>query len=96
MLDRRPIFHKFDAAITGHVFVSFLALVLVHELKGCLKVKGFDLEWSDILRDLEALCEVEVLDGDQTYLLRTEPRGVCGKVLRAVGELFRQRSESHL
>jgi transposase len=85
LLDRRPIFHKFDATIAGHVFVSFLALVLVYELKDRLKARGFDLEWSDILRDLEALCEVEVLDGDQTYLLRTELRGVCGKVLQAAG-----------
>ena len=27
-LDTRPIFHSFDAAIRGHVFCSFLALVL--------------------------------------------------------------------
>ncbi len=85
LLDTRPIFHKFDATIAGHVFVSFLALVLVHELKERLKAKGFDIEWSGILRDLEALCEVEVLDGDQTYLLRTEQRGACGKVLQAAG-----------
>jgi len=85
LLDTRPIFHKFDSTIAGHVFVSFLALVLVHELKYRLKAKGFDLEWSDILRDLEALCEVEVSDGDQTYLLRTELCGVCGKVLQAAG-----------
>jgi hypothetical protein len=85
LLDRRPIFHKFDATIAGHVFVSFLALVLVYELKDRLKARGFDIEWSDILGDLEALCEVEVSDGDQTYLLRTELRGVCGKVLQAAG-----------
>jgi hypothetical protein len=85
LLDTRPIFHKFDATIVGHVFVSFLALVLVYELKDRLKAKGFDIEWSDILRDLEALCEVEVSDGDQTYLLRTELRGICGKVLQAAG-----------
>lgn len=85
LLDTRPIFHKFDATIAGHVFVSFLALLLVYELKDRLKARGFKLEWADILRDLEALCEVEVLDGEQTYLLRTELKGVCGKVLQAAG-----------
>lgn len=85
LLDTRPIFHKFDATIAGHVFVSFLALVLVYELKERLKARGFELEWADILRDLEALCEVEVSDGEQTYLLRTELKGVCGKVLQAAG-----------
>lgn len=32
-LDTRPIFHSSDAAIRGHVFCSFLALVLTKELK---------------------------------------------------------------
>src|SRR5690606_111021 len=30
--DTRPIFHQSDAAIRGHVFVSFLALTLAKEL----------------------------------------------------------------
>ena len=32
LLDTRPIFHKTDATICGHVFCSFLALVLRDEL----------------------------------------------------------------
>lgn len=85
LLKTRPVFHKFDSTIRGHIFVSFLALVLIHELKARLKKKGLELEWADILRDLEALQEVEVLDGDKTYLLRTELQGVCGKIFQAVG-----------
>ncbi len=30
--ETRPIIHKYQATITGHIFVSFLALVLLHEL----------------------------------------------------------------
>ncbi len=41
--------------------------------------------WSQIRRDLEALCEVEVRHGDSWYLLRTALRGVTGKLLQAVG-----------
>jgi transposase len=32
-LTTRPIFHKLDETIRGHVFCSFLALVLKTELK---------------------------------------------------------------
>lgn len=84
-LDTRPIFHHFDATIQGHVFVSFLALVLMRELEDCLEAKGFSLEWPDILRDLEALYEVEVLHHGCPFRLRSPVQGVCGKVFQAVG-----------
>jgi len=43
------------------------------------------LEWGDIKRDLEALCEVELEDAGQTYYLRTDLAGICGKVFQAAG-----------
>ncbi|MCJ7627809.1 MAG: IS1634 family transposase, partial [Longimicrobiales bacterium] len=79
MLDTRPIFHQWDATIKGHVFCSFLALILHDELKRHLARRGWDLEWNDVRRDLEALHEVAVRQGDETYLLRAvENRGICG------------------
>jgi transposase len=33
LLDTRPIFHKCDETIRGHVFCSFLALLLRKELE---------------------------------------------------------------
>jgi transposase len=96
MLESRPIFHQWDATIRGHVFCSFLALLLHHELQKRLKAhelsaEGFILnevegfEWDVIRRDLQSLAEVEVRDGEQRYLLRTALQGVTGKVLQAVG-----------
>jgi hypothetical protein len=67
------------------VFVSFLALVLVDEMKRRLADRGCTLEWNAVKHDLESLTQVEVLQGDQTYLLRTPLRGTAGKVLQAVG-----------
>jgi hypothetical protein len=84
-LDTRPVFHQWDATIKGHVFCSFLALVLMHELKRKLKERGWELEWNDIRRDIESLAEVEVVQGSQTYQLRTPVQGVAGKVLQAAG-----------
>lgn len=85
LLDTRPIFHHKDRNIEGHVFCSFLALVLIDELKRRLTDRGWQLEWDEIRRDLAVLQEVEVRDGQDWYLLRTELVGVAGKVLQAAG-----------
>ena len=85
LLHTRPIFHQWDATIQGHVFSSFLALVLVDEMKRRLGARGWDLEWNDIRRDLSSLSQIKVREGDQTCLLRTPLRGTAGKVLQAVG-----------
>jgi transposase len=85
MLDTRPIFHQWDATIRGHVFCSFLALLLYHELRARLEKESSGLEWDAICHDLAALQEVEVREDEQWYLLRTALQGVTGKVLQAVG-----------
>jgi len=85
LLHTRPIFHQWDATIQGHVFSSFLALVLVDEMKRRLGARGWVLEWNDIKHDLMSLSQVQVRQGDQTYLLRTPLRGTAGKVLQAAG-----------
>jgi hypothetical protein len=85
LLDTRPIFHQWDATIQGHVFCSFLALVLLDELKRRLAQRGWQAEWADMRRDLLALAEVEVRDGDHWYLLRTALQGAAGKICQAAG-----------
>ena len=85
VLSTRPIYHKVDDTIRGHIFCSFLALVLLKELESRLDNCGLKFEWEDIKRDLCALEEVDVeLDG-QPWLLRTDIRGTCAQVLKAVG-----------
>jgi len=59
--------------------------VLLDELKRRLAQRGVDTEWADIRRDLLALAEVEVRDGEHRYLLRTALQGVAGKVCQAAG-----------
>jgi hypothetical protein len=54
------IFHQWDATIRGHVFCSFLALVLVDELKRRLASQGLKLEWDVIRQDLQALDQAAV------------------------------------
>ena len=85
ILRTRPIFHKHDDTIRGHVFCSFLGLVLVKELQSRLEAKGKQLEWKDTLRDLRRLCEVHVRLDSQSYYLRTDLKGNCVDILRAAG-----------
>ena len=85
LLATRPIFHQWDATIRGHVFCSFLALVLADELKRRLASQGLKPEWDVIRQDLQALDQAEVREGDQWYLLRSPLQGVAGKILQAAG-----------
>ena len=85
ILENRPIYHKVDATIRGHVFCSFLALMLLKELQLRIQSKGWKLEWNDIKRDLEALMEIELEDAGEIFHLRTNLQGICGKVFQAAG-----------
>jgi transposase len=85
LLETRPIFHQRDATIRGHVFCSFLALVLRKVLLERLEAAGEVPEWTEMIEDLEALQEVEVAHQNKRFRLRTEARGICGSVFRAVG-----------
>ena len=85
LLQTRPIYHKCDETIRGHVFCSFLALVLRQELQARLEERGHTSEWADVIRDLDRLQMVEVEQDQKRFLLRSEAQGTCGKVFQAVG-----------
>ena len=76
---------KKDENIRGHVFCSFLALVLRKELDRRLERYGYCFEWADIKQDLKALQEVEIEENGKSLAIRTECLGTCGKIFQAVG-----------
>jgi hypothetical protein len=85
LLETRPIFHKCDETIRGHVFCSYLALLLRKELQDRLEAQGDKLEWAELLRDLEALEYTEVESEGKRFLLRSDLAGTTAAVFRAVG-----------
>jgi transposase len=85
VLDTRPIYHKLDETIRGHVFCSFLALVLRKELDRRLEAAGHQLEWEEIKRDLKALQRITVEEEGRSLAVRTACAGSCGKIFQAVG-----------
>jgi len=86
LLTTRPIFHKTDAGIRGHVFCTFLALVLRKELTDRLAARrSRGLEWQRIVDDLLDLSEVEVEQDGRRARLRTAPGPTIDPICRAVG-----------
>ncbi len=85
LLPTRPIDHQTDAAIRGHVFCSFLALVLRKELEERLTAARLKPEWRELLTDLDRLQEIEVEQDGKHFILRTPVTGVAGKAFQAVG-----------
>jgi hypothetical protein len=85
LLETRPVFHQRDQTIRGHVFCSFLALLLRKELDRRLEKAGHVFEWSDIKQDLDALQETVIEENDRCLTVRSQCLGTCGKVFQAVG-----------
>jgi hypothetical protein len=85
LLATRPIFHRTDAAIRGHIFCTFLALVLRKELLDRLAARGGAMpEWQCIIDDLADLSTVEIEQHGRRALLRTAPRPSIDPICRAL------------
>lgn len=85
ILETRPVFHQKDENIRGHIFCSFLSLMLRKELEQRLEACGCQFEWGHIKQDLKALQQVEIEENGKRVVIRSQCRGVCGKVFQAVG-----------
>lgn len=85
LLDTRPIFHRTDEAVRGHVFCSFLALVLRRELLECMEENNIKAEWADVVDDLASLEDVSVEAEGKRFIVRSAARGVTGAVMKCLG-----------
>lgn len=85
ILQTRPIYHKRDETIRGHVFCSFLAMVLLKELMGRLEASGHTVEWQRLRDDLQDLQEVTVRTETKSFVIRTAATGDVSKALQAAG-----------
>ena len=83
LMRTRPIYHSSDAAIRGHVFCSFLALVLRKELDERCRIAGLRPEWADVLRELDRLQEIELNKDGRQIIMRTPATGIIGPLFKA-------------
>jgi len=99
IIETRPIYHKCDETIRGHVFCSFLALVLLKELQARLAARGWQVEWQRLRDDLDALEEITIRTRGRTFVIRSETQGDVGKALQAagvaLGSMVRLEDPSH-
>lgn len=102
LMSTRPVYHRQDETIRGHVFCSFLSLMLMRELQDQMDARGWgNAEWADVLRDLDMLQQIEVEASDgKRFVIRTAARGWSGKAFQAAGvalpptiTLARERSD---
>jgi hypothetical protein len=84
VLETRPIYHSSDAAIRGHIFCSFLALTLRKELEDRLQAAGLQLEWQDVIGDLDRLVETTIESAGRRFVLRNQAPGCASAVFQAV------------
>lgn len=87
LFETRPIYHKLDETIRGHVACSFLALVVKKELEDRLAAanNGARASWPDVIADLDSLTETEVEQDAKRFLLRSAPRLAASLALSALG-----------
>ena len=85
ILRTRPIYHSSDAAIRGHVFCSFLALMLQKELSDLCRSHALVLEGADLLHDLDRLQEATIEKDGKAITSRTAVAGQVGSVFQAAG-----------
>ena len=85
IIDSRPIYHKCDETIRGHVFCSFLALCLRKEIADRLAENAPDVEWMDLLRDLNQLQEVLTVFSGKKFVIRSQLKGCAHLALKAAG-----------
>lgn len=84
-LNTRPIFHQKDEHIVGHIFCSFLALVLMKELTSILDSAGHAFSWNQIVDDLNSLGYLDLTTENKHFKVRTNVSGCTSKVFSAVG-----------
>jgi hypothetical protein len=85
VLETRPIYHRTEPRVRGHLFVAHLALLLGCALHKALQRAGLPMALDTALAAVKSIRLVEVEIGDRRVQLVTRPGPHGQAVLRAVG-----------
>ena len=85
ILETRPIYHRWNETICGHVFCSFLALLLKHDLESRMRQAGLQWEWAEVIRGLDNLHQVEANFQGRSFLFRSQLQANASAAIRASG-----------
>ena len=65
--------------------------MLIKDLQQRMSAKGWEVEWADLINDLEDLKETIIETGNKEVILRSELKGEAGKAFQAAGVAIPQR-----
>lgn len=88
VLETRPIYHRLEERVKGHVFGSFLALLMMTSLKHKLDAQqeaNLPPDWDRMMQDLAAVQGVKLKLNGTSYILRTELPGIAHRAFAAAG-----------
>ena len=88
-LGLRPVYHRLDRRLEGHLFISILAYHLLATILRRLRAKGLSYRWQTIRRHLATQMRVTVAitndKGDRLYIRQTtDPEPFHREIYRAL------------
>ncbi|MEW9671319.1 IS1634 family transposase [Ammoniphilus sp. 3BR4] len=84
-LDLRPMYHRTEDRVRGHIMICFLALVLESFMRLKLKESGSTSSYSQVMHDLEQLKVSKVLTEGKEVVVRNELTGQAFDAFKALG-----------
>lgn len=84
-LDLRPMYHRTEDRVRGHIMICFLALVLESFMRLKLKESGSPSTYSEVMHDLEQLKVSKVLTDGKEIVVRNELTGQAFAAFKAIG-----------
>lgn len=84
----RPIYHRRESQVRGHVVGCFLGLYLAVALRKGLEALGDDaagVEWGRLLEDVRGVRAIPLDLAGRSYLVRSELKGTANLAFRAAG-----------
>jgi len=85
VIEMRPIYHREDVRVKGHILVAFLAFILNRALDKKLKAAGSQLSGKSALKALSTIHVVRLQVGDQYHQGVTGGSQRAREVLKALG-----------
>jgi transposase len=91
-IELRPMYHRKEYRISGHIMLCFLALVMQLHFQKKLKESGSGYGYTETIRALKQVNAVKLKVENREYLVRTDIQGAQAAAFRAVGAKIPERA----
>lgn len=84
-LELRPMYHWTEKKIKGHINMCYISFYVYRVMQKKLKEKEVDISIEDVMEELSEIRAIEIKQGEEKYVLRSEITSVRNEILRALG-----------